>query len=839
MNRMFGRVRVGVAATGLVLTALGVLPATAGAAAPPAATATPVRVELSSIEQQSQIQSTGDSGFRHPQGAAALEQQRAEGQSKAPSSDITGQAATPSGPTPKAPTGGTGFDGISDAESFCFCYPPDGSVSAGPNHIVAAVNTSFKIWNKSGLNLVPATSLGALFAPNTVCKLNISDPTSYYDGGHFILEALTYDNAYTSTICIAVSTTADPTGSYWVYGFPVSPTGNLFDFPQVGVGSDAIYVSGNQFQNGATYTGARIYALNKSQMYTGVSASYVFKNVGNNAAGLIADTVYPAKGVSVAKTMYFLGADNNAATGNNISVWKWTDPFGANTFALRGGVTVTTYSQPPLATQPGGTTDAGDVRNLGAAYAANTLYGTHTIGCNPGGGTVPCVQWYQVSNIDGTPSLTQQGILGGSGQSRYYPNLAVDKSGNVLMAYAYASTTEHPGIRYTGRLSSDAVNTMQTEATMKAGEGFIDGTRYGDYAGTFLDPDGCTVWHLEEYAKTGFLWGTWIGSMKFASCGGTPPPPDFSLSATPSSRTVVAGSSTTYTVTVTPSNGFTGSVALSVSGLGSGASGSFAPNPVTGGSGTSTLTVTTTPSATTGTFPLTITGTSGSLSHTAGVTLVVNPAATPDFSVSATPSSRSVAQGGSTTYSVTVTPSGGFSSAVTLSVSGVPSGASGSFSPNPVPGGNGTSTLTVNTGTAAAGTYSLTITGTGGGLTRSASPVSLTITRPDFGIGVSPGSRTAPQGTSTTYTVSITPTGGFTGTVTLSVSGLPGGTTGTFSPATLTSGNSTLTVAVGAATVPGTYTITITGTSGSLSHSVTATLVVTAAARCVNGDGEC
>lgn len=96
--------------------------------------------------------------------------------------------------------------------------------------------------------------------------------------------------------------------------------------------------------------------------------------------------------------------------------------------------------------------------------------------------------------------------------------------------------------------------------------------------------------------------------------------PDFSLSASPASRTVTQGASTTYTVTETPSGGFTGSVTLAASGLPTGATAAFSPNPTTGAS---TLTVTTATTTPTGSFTITITGTSGTLSHTTTVTLVV------------------------------------------------------------------------------------------------------------------------------------------------------------------------------------------------------------------------
>jgi trimeric autotransporter adhesin len=95
---------------------------------------------------------------------------------------------------------------------------------------------------------------------------------------------------------------------------------------------------------------------------------------------------------------------------------------------------------------------------------------------------------------------------------------------------------------------------------------------------------------------------------------------------------------------------------------------------------------------------------------------------------------------------------------------------------------------------------------------------------PDFSLSISPSSVTVPTlGTTATYTVTITRTGGFTGAVSLSVTGLPSGATATFSPNPATGGSSTLTVKV--KNKRGTSTLTVTGTSGTLTHTATATLI--------------
>jgi uncharacterized membrane protein len=209
--------------------------------------------------------------------------------------------------------------------------------------------------------------------------------------------------------------------------------------------------------------------------------------------------------------------------------------------------------------------------------------------------------------------------------------------------------------------------------------------------------------------------GTYVASLRVTDNGGLTSQPatrtitgsDFSLSATPASRTVLPGGATSYTATVTAGTGFTGAVSFSASGLPSGASASFNPASVNA-SGSTTLSVSTSGTTPPGTYPLTIKGTSGPVTHSATVTLVV----TGDFSIAATPASRTIAAGGTATYTVTITAGSGFSETVNLSVSGAPTRATTSFSPASIVG-SGTSVLTVATkSNVQKRTRTLTITGT-------------------------------------------------------------------------------------------------------------------------------
>src|SRR5204863_2434260 len=103
-------------------------------------------------------------------------------------------------------------------------------------------------------------------------------------------------------------------------------------------------------------------------------------------------------------------------------------------------------------------------------------------------------------------------------------------------------------IHYTGRLATDPAGQMsQGEGTIINGAGVQTGrglSRWGDYSSMSIDPaDGCTFWYANEYipANGSFNWSTRIGTFKLPGCGGTPPPNDFSISASPSSLSLVQG----------------------------------------------------------------------------------------------------------------------------------------------------------------------------------------------------------------------------------------------------------------------------------------------------------
>jgi autotransporter-associated beta strand protein len=186
---------------------------------------------------------------------------------------------------------------------------------------------------------------------------------------------------------------------------------------------------------------------------------------------------------------------------------------------------------------------------------------------------------------------------------------------------------------------------------------------------------------------------------------------DFFVAATPSERSMSIGSnSTTFAVGLVSAGGFTGSVALSVSGLPAGSSASFAPPSVSPGQ-TSILTVATTPAVAPDRYDLAIAGAAGGDSDVATVRMNVG-----DFFLAAVPTALTLASGASGAVDVAVGSMGVFTQSVSLGASNLPAGVSVAFSPDVVAGGAGLSLLTVSAaGGAVPGAYTVTVHAAGGG----------------------------------------------------------------------------------------------------------------------------
>jgi len=215
-------------------------------------------------------------------------------------------------------------------------------------------------------------------------------------------------------------------------------------------------------------------------------------------------------------------------------------------------------------------------------------------------------------------------------------------------------------------------------------------------------------------------WGSPNGSGLINALAPTTTGPAFTLAASPAAVSVTVGKSGTSTITTTVSGGFDSAVALTASGAPTGVTITFSPTSIAApGSGTSSMSIAVASTTATGTYTITITGTGDGVTRTATLALTVTATTTGAFAISVSPASGYLNRGQSGYAVVTTTVSGGFDSAITLSASGIPSGVTGSFSPTSITGA-GTSDFTLRVArNAPTGTYPITITGMGGGVTHS------------------------------------------------------------------------------------------------------------------------
>ena len=430
---------------------------------------------------------------------------------------------------------GVAFDAVGNVLGY---VPPDPIMAVGPTHIIAIVNSHYRVWDKSGNPLISVLTLDQFFAGVPNCE-GVFDVFVDYDeaNNRFVMggETLFSGTGTDSYLCVAATATGDPTGVWHRTSFRADALvpALWIDYPHMGIGLEAIYIAGNMFQDGGNLDTVRAFAVDKTALYNGNPVTVAEASLGNlfftaQPAKLHG---YPSAGWPAPGTPHpFIAHDG----GGNSRLWRWGNPF-ASAPVLYGTVVVPFNGVPPSARELGAATsgynDTGDGRWMDAEYRGGKLWATRAVACNLGGGDAEtCIDWAQFDVSGPAPVLEQQqtgGAFGSTGDYRYYPDLSIDRNGNVAIGYTKSSSTSYTQVWVAGREFTDPPGTLQAEILQRAGLGnYADGggcngncDRWGDYTGMAVDPDGCTFWYLGEVADGGFsAWKTHIGSFRFASC---------------------------------------------------------------------------------------------------------------------------------------------------------------------------------------------------------------------------------------------------------------------------------------------------------------------------------
>jgi subtilisin-like proprotein convertase family protein len=510
--------------------------------------------------------------------------------------------------------------------------PPDTDGDVGPNHYVQIVNSSVTVFSKTGAKLLGPITTKTLFNgfAGACAQTNDGDGVVRYDriADRWVISQFSVNGGNGPFFqCVAVSTTPDPTGTYNRYSFTFD---GFNDYPKVGLWPDGYYFTFNMFPNNQ-FAGSRVCAFDRVKMVAGQVATSQCFNTDNTIGGLLASDLDGPTLPPAGSPNFLMALDTNTTLAFFKMHVDFTTPANS-TFTGPSLITVAAFT--PLCnggtcvTQPGTTNKLDSLadrlmnRLVYRRFSDHeSLLVSHAVTAGTGGG----IRFYEF-RTPATPTIFQQGTYAPDSAFRFMSSLTFDQAGNIGLGFSTSSSTINPSVRYTGRLASDALGTMgQGEATLVAGTGSQTGTlpRWGDYSSMNIDPtDDCTFWYTQEFmgASGTFNWHTRVGTFKFGNCGQVNN--DFSITPSPTSQTVAAGSSTTYAINTAVISGAAQSISLSVSGLPAGATGSFSPTTVSAGQ-SSTLTVSVAAGTAASTTQFTITGTGTSANHIASASLTI------------------------------------------------------------------------------------------------------------------------------------------------------------------------------------------------------------------------
>ncbi|GAC1625397.1 MAG: hypothetical protein NVS9B13_20750 [Candidatus Acidiferrum sp.] len=412
------------------------------------------------------------------------------------------------------------------------CAPPDTNGAAGATQYVQWVNSSFAVFDKAtGAVLhgpVNGNTLWTGFG-GTCETSNDGDPIAQYDkaAGRWVLAQPVFTSPY--QFCIAVSTTSDATGTYNRYAFPMP---NFPDYPKLTVWSDGYYASFNMF-SGNSFAGSRACAFNRSAMLAGTAATQICFQESTSVASLLPSDLDGATAPPAGSPNFYMNYGSNSLNlfrfhadfttpANSTFTGPINIPVASFSAACGGG---TCIPQPSTSQKLDSLAD-----RLMYRLAYRNRSGTESLVVNHSvfvsgnkRSQVDGVRWYEIRNPNGTPTLYQQGTFSPDSNSRWMGSIGMDKVGDIAVGYSVSSSSLFPSIRYTGRVPTDTLGTMQSENTIQAGAGsqLSNLNRWGDYSSISIDPvDDCTFWYTTEYLMNNgtFNWSTRIASFKFPSC---------------------------------------------------------------------------------------------------------------------------------------------------------------------------------------------------------------------------------------------------------------------------------------------------------------------------------
>ncbi|MGA9334485.1 MAG: hypothetical protein WBV39_09420 [Rudaea sp.] len=368
-------------------------------------------------------------------------------------------------------------------------------------------------------------------------------------------------NRWMVAVSDAASNGTITNSTVWTFFYFTADATNFCDYPSLGVDVNAFYVGCNMFSAAGSFVGTNGYVVQKASVLG--SGPLVVTAFANLALGSGAGPFAP-RGVDnfdpSASQGYIIGVDNAAF---NVLAFRRVSSPGSATPTISSNISITTpltttYPNPvDHAGNTGGNNgrlDSLDDRLFQAMVRNGRLWTAHNIRVSSGGvantGTQArnATRWYELTNLDTTPTFVESGTVYDSASTRaaalhyWIPSAAVTGQGHAVIGFSMAGATLGATPAYVGRLVGDTLGTMTappnagavqfgttTANYNPAGDsGGSSGRRWGDYSFTVVDPlDDMSVWTIQEYNQASNSYALRVGHLlapppATPTCSGSP-----------------------------------------------------------------------------------------------------------------------------------------------------------------------------------------------------------------------------------------------------------------------------------------------------------------------------
>ncbi|MFT5050270.1 MAG: hypothetical protein ACI8QZ_001671 [Chlamydiales bacterium] len=402
------------------------------------------------------------------------------------------------------------FPGVRMFEAGTSVIPPDSCGAAGLDHFVSIVNTKLTVFDKiTGARLVDLP-LADFWSADS-----LGDPRVVFDPHSQRFFALASSGPSTGRLYIAISLTSDPTG-LWYKNFIEAAQGSDAnrwpDYPTLGVDALGFYSAALMVGSGCTMT---IWAIDKAPL---LATPPVLSTVTAWRDRPFHGAIQPCVTYGNPPGEYLV---SRRPDGLAMRIRRIDGPLDAPTLVGVGPITVPSNQRPNGAPALGSVTDisTGDTRPMNAVYRDGSIWTAHAVRAS---GRAAC-RWYELDPV--ALSAAQIGTVSDPVWHYYYPSITVNALGDVVMGFSGSHADVFVACFFTGRRPFDPAGQMAPPVLLRQGVSsyeFLDGNgtnRWGDYSMTSVDPtDDESFWTIQEHARPGNKWGTWIGLVQFDPC---------------------------------------------------------------------------------------------------------------------------------------------------------------------------------------------------------------------------------------------------------------------------------------------------------------------------------